>query len=440
MNRIAIAGLSIHGTDLAGLERVRRPVTGAEAAFLRDLADELGASEAVLLATCNRVELAYAREEGDLPGPADLDVLARRLCADHDFLRARLQLRTGADAARHLFRVAASLDSLMLGEDQILAQVREAHARAADIGLTGPLLGPLFHHALAVGKQARAQTDLARHPVSLVNLALATLLERPDIVGARIAVLGAGSMGALLARALKAAGLPPAVIVNRSLPAAQALAAECGARALALADFAAAQAPVDALVSATSAPGLVLDAAALVRLGAATPSGAPLLAVDLAVPRDLPAVDHPSVRVVDLDALRGLAERNRALRASAAAQAEQLVERKVEVWAGRFADRRARHAVTELQQDAAQILERELAGLLGGRLARLPEDDRRAIERWARSTFGRVMHVPVEALKALARELSEDGPDAASAAEPGPDSAPAIAPAAAEVEPGRGPA
>src|SRR6185503_15472489 len=141
----------------------------------------------------------------------------------------------------------------------------------------------------------------------------------------------------------------------------------------------------------------------------ATPSGRPLLAIDLAVPRDLAAVDDARVRVVDLDALRALAAANRALRAQAAVQAERLVDAKVEVWAARFTERAADHAVTELQPAADELFARELQGLLGGRLAELSAEDRRAVERWARATYGRVMHLSVAALKRLARELRAEG-------------------------------
>jgi glutamyl-tRNA reductase len=420
MDRIGHIGVSLHVTDVEGLQRLRRPAAGGEDAFLRELCDALGASEAVFLATCNRVELLYGREEGDPPAETDLDVASRFLARDDGGsreLRSMLVLRTGREAARHLFRVAASLDSLLVGEDQILAQVRSAYGRASDAGLVGPLLGPLFHHALAVGKQARTDTDLARHPVSLANLAVLELLADAAARPAppRLAVVGAGEMGRLLARALCAAGLSPAVIANRGAAAARALAADCGARAVSLEEFRAGAAPVDALVSATSAPGLVLDRAALLALAAVTPSGRPLLCVDLAVPRDVEAVQDPRVRVVDLDALRGRAEANRALRAHAAAEAESLVDRKVQAWATRFDERAADAAVVELQAAADELLARELTGLLSGRLAKLSEEDRRAVERWARATFGRVMHLPVAALKQLARDMRAGEP-----AEPAP--------------------
>jgi len=422
MERIGHIGASLQRTDVAGLERLRRPEPGGEDAFLRELADHLGASETVFLATCNRVEVLYAREEGDLPGEADLDTVARLLARDGDVAAARALLvqRTGREAARHLFRVAASLDSLLVGEDQILPQVRAAYGRASDAGLVGTLLGPLFHHALAVGKQARSETDLARHPVSLVNLAVHELLADAGERAAppRVAVLGAGEMGRLLVRALVAAGLRPAVVANRGLEKARALASECGATALTLDDFRAGAQPVDALVSATAAPEVVLDAAALAALAARAPSRRPLLGVDLAVPRDLAPCDDPRVRVVDLDALRRLADANRALRAAAALEAERLVDHKVDTWAARFTERAADAAVSELQVAADELLGRELQGLLGGRLAHLSPEDRRAVERWARATFGRVMHLPVAALKRLARDMA--GAHAAPAAEEAP--------------------
>src|SRR5262249_24676848 len=150
-----------------------------------------------------------------------------------DPLRERFFLHTGRGAARHLFRVAASLDSLVLGEDQILAQVRAAYAEAQELGLTGRILGPLLEQVIAFGKRVRAETDLSRHPVSVVSLGVAFLVER-TLAGAVFAVIGAGATGAHAARALLAAGRRPAFIVNRSASRAQALADEVGARALTL--------------------------------------------------------------------------------------------------------------------------------------------------------------------------------------------------------------
>lgn len=407
MERIGAAGLSIHATNVDGLESVRRPSGDALEPFLRELSDVLGASEMVWLATCNRIEVVYAREEGDVPGEHDLDALVPFLAepgADVDALREGFVLRSGREAVHHVFRVASSLDSLVLGEDQIIAQVREAYGAAADIGLVGTLLDPLFHHALAIGKKVRSETELARHPVSVVNLAVHALAARPDSSRLKVGVIGAGEMGQLLARVLSKAGFTPSVVANRSVERARGLADDCGAVACSLDALRAGEHPVDAVVAATSAPGAVLDAEALDRLAACAPLGRGLFGVDLAVPRDLAADAGDGVEVVDLDALRGVAAEHQALRAEAAAAAEVLVERKVETYARRTGERWASAIVGNLREDAEEIVTRELQGLLSGRLAHLDDKDRRAVERWARATFGRVMHLPVTALKRIAVE------------------------------------
>jgi glutamyl-tRNA reductase len=411
MERIACAGISLHETDVEGLGRLVRPAPAEEGLFLGRLADGLAASETVLIATCNRVEVVFAREEGHLPCRADLDLVAGELgLAADDPLRASLHFHTGRDAARHLFRIACSLDSLVVGEDQILAQVREAFARSEALALAGRLLGPLFECAFQLGKQVRTETELSRHPVSVVSIGVAWLAERwrsgSDGRAPRVAVVGAGRMGALVARSLREARIGEALFVNRSLAAAQSLAGEHGGRAVALEEFRSAEHAVDAIVSCTAAPGFVLDADTLRALARRTPSGRPLLAVDLALPRDLEPIADPAIERIDLDALRGIAERNRALRSAAAAEAEALVERKLEGYARRASEKTLARALAELSEESSEVLERELSQLFSGRLARLGDEDRRAVERWARAAFGRLSHLPISALKRLARQLA----------------------------------
>ncbi len=170
MERVAVAGLSLHQTDVEGLERVKRALAALEQPAAKALADHLGASEAVLLSTCNRMEFVFARENGQAPAREDRAALATVLgLGGADGLGQRLFLHTGRSAARHLFRVAASLDSLVLGEDQILAQVRAAYAEAHPQGLTGRMLGALFEQAIQLGKRVRTRTELARHATHVLQ-------------------------------------------------------------------------------------------------------------------------------------------------------------------------------------------------------------------------------------------------------------------------------
>jgi glutamyl-tRNA reductase len=406
MERVAVAGLSLHQTDVEGLEHAKRGLTALEAPAAKALADRLGASEAVLISTCNRLELVFARENGHAPTSADRAALAEALGLESSSAEAaRFFLHTGRSAARHLFRVTASLDSLVLGEDQILSQVRGAYAEARALGLTGRILSLLFEQAIQLGKRVRTGTDLSRHPVSVVSLGVAHVLERLNgLPDARIAVIGAGATGAHAARALSAAGRPPAFIVNRSPARARELADEVGARVLALDALRAGAEPLDALVSATSAPLAVLDAAALRRLAGRTRGGRRFVAADLALPRDLEPCDDPRLDVIDLETLRARAEENRKKRAAAAAEAELLVEEHVaQLFRERAVDE-VTGSFSPIAEEARETFELELARLCEGRLAHLAERDRAAVERWARATFGRLAHVPFRALKRMARE------------------------------------
>jgi glutamyl-tRNA reductase len=158
------------------------------------------------------------------------------------------------------------------------------------------------------------------------------------------------------------------------------------------------------MLSATSAPGYVLDRRALLAFAAATPSKARLVVVDLAVPRDVEPIDDPSLEVIDMEALRCAAETNRALRASAAAKAEVLVERKLEAFVKRSTQAALAETLAEVRCESESVFERELSQLFVGKLAGLGQDERRAIEHWARTAFGRVNHVPINAIKRLAND------------------------------------
>ena len=408
MERIAIAGLSLKEVDLSLLGALGRRAA-ADDMFARELADELGASELVLLATCNRIEVVFAREEGALPGARDLRTLATQLgAAPPDDVAARMHLHSGRAALVYLSRVACSLESLVVGEDQILAQVREAFGRASAAGLVGSLLAPLFRHALQTGKLARTRTDLARHPVSIVSLAVAELARRTPLGGRRALVVGAGKMGRLFVRALADAGATTALVASRSLASARALAAEAGAAACSLEDLADAGRPapeVDLVVSATAAPDVVLGPAALARLAAARTPEDPLYAVDVALPRDLDPGGDARIELVDIETLRDLAAANQERRRDAARAAEALVEERAAAFFGRRTDPLVAAAVADLCAQCEEQVERELRELSSGPLRGLAAPDRQALERWARATLGRWNHAATARMKRLAREI-----------------------------------
>lgn len=411
MDRVGIGGLSLTAAGIAELERFKGVGEAALDDYLRELADALFASELVLLSTCNRVEVVFAREEGHEPSQSDLPLLARALGADGSQAHGLRLVRSRA-AVQHLFRVTCSLDSVVQGEDQILGQVRSAFMRSRRLGLTGPILEPLFEGALQVGKQVRSQTELSRHPISVTSVGVARLLAKAPRRAEPLEalVIGAGSTGRLAAQALQGAGIRVRWIVNRSLERAQLLARDCGAQALSLEQFQALPAAqlggIDVLVSATASHDFVVARSQLTALAEQASCGAGLFALDLALPRDLePCEASAGVAIVDLEEVQRGAEENRCLRAAAAGLAEQLVERKIRSFERRAAEKRATDQIASFQKDSHELLEREMRQLSLGPLAGLPPEILADIRHWAHSAFGRANHLSLSFCKRLARDV-----------------------------------
>lgn len=402
-------GLSLTEADVADVEEVKRRLAGEAKndRLMFDLADALAASELVYIETCNRVEVVYARELGEAPSRRDIEDMHRALGADPG-LAGRLRFVSGRAAARHLFRVVSSLDSLVHGDDQILAQVRSAFARAEEMGLVGPLLAPVFSHAFQVGKQVRTKTDLSRHSISVMSLGVATLRERlPEGTRPRIAIVGAGETATHVARALDGVGLGVDFVANRTVSRALELAEAHGAVGLSLDEFRRDPRGVDVLIAATGAPGYLFSRSELERIAGDAQGGAGLLALDLAVPRDLEPVGSARggtpVTIIDLEDLRENADRNRALRAAAASEAEELVERRLVAYEERAREKEVATRIEALVSESRELLEREWRRFGEKELAGLDPAERGKIERWARSTFGRLTHLSATAAKELAR-------------------------------------
>jgi glutamyl-tRNA reductase len=285
----------------------------------------------VRLATCHRLEL-YVEGIGASPAIEIWRTWLGLSAAEIDSLRLQLSVREGTEAARHLLRVAAGLESAVLGEDQIQGQVREAYRRACAAREPGALLHRLFHAAFRAGRRVRAETALARGGRSLAGCAVAWLAHRLEGVEEKaVLVLGAGEMGTIAARTLRQRGVGRLLVTNRTWSRAAALAAEVGAEALPWPWRAAALAEVAGVICACHAPEPVLPGA---WLAAAACPPRRLVVADLAVPRGVepPAPAPPGLVLADLGALtmqmNGDAERRRA----AIGDAERIVEEEVREW------------------------------------------------------------------------------------------------------------
>lgn len=289
------------------------------------------AREAVLLSTCNRVEL-YAEIEGD--GWAGGRRLREFLARDRRFegeLASVSYLHVGAACLEHLFRVAGGLDSLVLGETEILGQLKKAYDGALRGGFTAKVLNKAFQRAFSVGKQLRTDTQIQRGNTSVASVAV-ELAEKifDDLSRHEVMVLGAGDTGEKTARALLSRGARSVMVSNRSFERAATLAEELGGRAIHFDEWEREFARIDIIISSTSAPHYVIDRARLERLAGSRPAR-PLLLIDLAVPRDIdPEVEKlEDVFLYNVDHLQAVAEEYSRQRREEVARCESIIRARV---------------------------------------------------------------------------------------------------------------
>jgi glutamyl-tRNA reductase len=392
---LLVVGLSHRTAPVSVLERAAVPVDD-----LRKTLDELHRaetiSEVLLLSTCNRVE-AYADAARFHPAVAEItSVLARHAGLAVSDLSEHLYVHFAEAAAEHIFSVASGLDSMVVGESQILGQLRSAYALGTDVGSVGSVLHDLTQSALRVGKRVHSDTGIDRAGASIVSVALdqaEAVLGSLD--GRRAVIVGAGSMGALAGATLRRRGLTDVVIANRSVAPAARLARTLDGRAAALPAVPGEIADADLLVSCTGATGLVVEADDL-----GSRADRPLVVLDLALPRDVDPIvrERPGITYVDLEALRsrGAMVSDEEVRSATAIVADEL--------RGYLAEQQrlaVAPTVTALRARANQVIDGELARL-DGRLPGLDNDVRREVTDAVRRAVEKVLHAPTVRVKELA--------------------------------------
>ncbi|WP_283139186.1 glutamyl-tRNA reductase [Rhizohabitans arisaemae] len=407
---VLVVGISHRSAPVALLERVA--VTGDDLIkLLHEVHEETHVAEAMVVSTCNRVEI-YAevdRFHGALSGISRL--LAAYSGLPLDQLTRHLYVHYEDQAVQHLFSVAAGLDSMVLGEGQILGQVRQSLRLAQEQGTLGRSLNDLVQHALRVGKRAHAETDIDRVGASLVGVGL-SLAERVlgPITGVRALVVGAGSMSALAATTLVRAGVTDIAVANRTYERAVRLAEAVGGRAIELARLEDELAHVDLVVSCTGAAGLVVTAETVAALTRAKP----LFLLDLALPHDVdPGVRTlPGVTLVDLETIQNggaalTAAGDDGSRNTAIAAVRRIVAEEVagSLSAARVA--RVTPTVVALRSKAADVVAAELERL-AGRLPTLGDQTRSEVEQTVRRVVDKLLHEPTVRVKQLAESSAGD--------------------------------
>ncbi len=324
---ILCLGLSHHTAPVELREKFAIP-EGEVPAVAAQLRATPGVAEAVVVSTCNRVEFYLAAEDVGAGFAAVHDFVGTRFAVPES--EAFFRLPT-AGAIRHVFRVACGLESMVLGETEILGQVKKAYAAASGAGATSKHLNKLFQRAFNVAKEVRTKTNITRGAVSVGSVAV-ELAEKifGRLANCHVMILGAGEMSELTAGALSARGVHSIFVANRSYDRAVALAAKMKGKAVHFDEWPREFHDVDILIGSTAAPHHVLTAAQLAPIMRTRPDR-PLFCIDLAVPRDIePAVNKlDGVYLYDIDALQAIADQSMSIRKQELVICEQMIERHV---------------------------------------------------------------------------------------------------------------
>ena len=362
--------------------------------------------EAFMVSTCNRVELIVHSTDSALNA---VETISAACGKNAEALAQHLYIHRNEAAVRHLFRVASSLDSMVVGEPQILGQIKEAYAIARHAGTVRTELEALLTRAFAVAKRVRTETQVGGSAVNVASVAMD--LARKifgTLQGRTVMLVGAGKMSELAARHVMAHGAEKLYIANRTLERAQRLAAEQGGEAVAFEAVMAMAERVDIIITSTGSPTPIFrasDGEALMKRR----KQRPLFFIDIAVPRDVdPKMnDLGSVFVYDMDDLQRVASENASGRKKEADRAEEIITEEVEKFASRVAVRKMAPMIMSLQEHLETIRQAEL-DKVRGKLGKLSPEQEMAVEALSRGIINKVMHTPVTELKSAARDKAAE--------------------------------
>ena len=398
---IVVLGINYHTSPVTLLEKVMIPVPAMSEA-LRVLSSHSDIREVIVLSTCNRTEVYAVAERYHAAHTDILEFLCETSGLSADEITPHLYSQFDDDAVVHLFEVAAGIDSAVLGETEIVGQVRDAWDFAMKQGTSRSTLNLLFRYALESGKRARTETGISRSTASVAHAAVEMAEEiLGTLSGKRVLVVGAGEMGEGVAGALSRAGTESITVLNRTVSRAEALADKIGAR---VSDFESLEnelATADVVLACTGAGGIIIDHELLarVRQGIATP----ILVVDIALPRDVAAsvAELPGVTLRDLDNLSDWAQRGIDKRASEVGQVREIIGEEVQRFLLDQTQRQAAPLVAQLREVVESIRTAEMDRFETALSAMTPEQ-RELVESISHGIINKMLHVPSVRLREAA--------------------------------------
>ena len=393
--KLLLTGVNHKTAPVEVRERLAFPELAIGPALER-LRNGSGISEALILSTCNRVEITVASEDGVDARPA-VEAVMRGNASDSEIYRYE-----GRDAIEHLFRVAASLDAMVVGEPQILGQMKNAYALAKSAGAMNGLLDGVVSRAFSVAKRVRTETGIGQMAVS-VSYAAVELARKifGSLAGRSVLLVGSGKMSELAARHLRRSGAKRILVTNRTLSRAEEMAAVFGGTAVDYSQFRQVLPEVDIVITSSGAPGYVIGPDEMQRAITAR-KNKPMFVIDIAVPRNVdPAVNAlDNVFLYDIDDLQGVVNSNLAERQKEAARAERIVAEEVERMLARLKVQEIAPVIVSLQEQLETIRSAEVVKALrkGGVMGE------REVEALTRAIVAKIAHGPIAELRRQAVE------------------------------------
>jgi glutamyl-tRNA reductase len=401
MSELLALGASHKTAQLSLRERIALTDTGAEA-LMAELVATPAIQEAVAVSTCNRTEL-YVVVRDPVEGETEvLSALARRAGIRPTELLESIYSLRNCDAARHLYRVASGLESMVIGESEVQGQLKRAYELALETRTTGPLTNRLFRAALATGKRVRTETAIAAGHASMASVAAdAARAALGDLGGRHVLIVGAGETAELTAQALHAQGVTTMFVANRRRERATALAQRFGGASGGVDSLPAELERADIVVTSTSSPHHLIGAEELAVVIEAR-QRRPLLLIDLAVPRDIEpeCAELPGVTLIDVDGLQAQVARGLSGRRGGARHAERIVEEEIQTFARWLGSLEVTPTLRALRARGDAVVDRLLAEN-EGRWEALTERDRERVEKLARAAVSRLLHEPTVRVKGL---------------------------------------
>nr|WP_323748497.1 glutamyl-tRNA reductase [Anaerosoma tenue] len=397
-----LVGLSHKTAPVVVRERLTFPADAQESS-LATLTGIEEIREAVILSTCNRTEVYAVASDTDIGVDSVIDFLADHCDADRHELARYLYIETGEAVVRHLFRVVASLDSMVVGEAQILGQAKSAYEHALGAGATARVLNKLFRQSFEVGKRVRTETAIGESAVSISYAAVELAKKVFDTLDGRtVLVLGAGEMSELTVRHLVSNGVTGVLVANRTFERAQDMASRFCGTAVPFEQFYDSMHDADIVISSTAATDHVITKAALAP--SAKHRAQPLFLIDIAVPRDIdPAVnDLPNVFLYDIDDLSGVVEANLEERMAEARRAEAIIDEEMAAFFTWVESMEVVPTVTAIRAKAEVIRKMELEKAL--KRLDLTDKERKTVEALTCAIVNKMLHGPTARLKKVSSD------------------------------------